>query len=53
MAAAPQSKPVVDRDARAATSLVVALRNAFAAALVAFGLTFPIISYHAESNINN
>src|SRR5271157_5404704 len=33
--------------------LVPALRTAAAAALVAFGLAFPIISYHAESNINN
>ncbi len=36
-----------------AAHLVPALRNALAAALVAFGLSFPIISYHAESNINN
>src|SRR5271157_1379491 len=33
--------------------LVPALRTAAAAALVAFGLCFPIISYHAESNIEN
>jgi branched-chain amino acid transport system permease protein len=33
--------------------LVPALRTAAAAALVAFGLSFPIISYHAESNIEN
>src|ERR1700746_2911247 len=30
-----------------------ALRNAAAAGLVALGLAFPTISYHAESNINN
>ncbi|RBP11414.1 branched-chain amino acid transport system permease protein [Roseiarcus fermentans] len=53
MTAAPQSKPLADPDAKAAPSIVPALRNAFAAALVAFGLCFPIISYHAESNINN
>jgi branched-chain amino acid transport system permease protein len=33
--------------------LVPSLRSAAAAGLVAFGLSFPIISYHAESNINN
>src|ERR1700723_3123476 len=33
--------------------LVPALRNAAAAGLVAFGASFPIITYHAESNINN
>src|SRR5258708_11111414 len=36
-----------------AGQFVPALRNAAAAALVAFGLSFPIISYHAASNINN
>ena len=36
-----------------AAQLVPALRTAAAAGLVAFGLSFPIISYHAESNINN
>ena len=33
--------------------LVPALRSAAAAGLVAFGLSFPIIAYHAEANINN
>src|SRR5580704_18913261 len=33
--------------------LVPSLRAAAAAACVAFGLSFPIISYHAESNIEN
>ena len=33
--------------------LVPALRTAAAAALVVFGLCFPIISYRAEANINN
>src|SRR3974390_2550768 len=36
-----------------AAQLVPALRTAAAAGLVAFGLAFPIISYHAEANINN
>ena len=53
MTAAPQTTPIAQADATAAGQLVPALRNAFAAALVAFGLAFPIISYHAESNINN
>ena len=53
MTAAPQTKPAVQEKATTASSIVPALRNAFAAALVAFGLCFPIISYHAESNINN
>ena len=53
MTAAPQTTPIAEADATAAGQLVPALRNAFAAALVAFGLAFPIISYHAEANINN
>src|SRR5271166_821186 len=53
MTAAPQTTPIAEADAPAAGQFVSALRNAFAAALVAFGLAFPIISYHAESNINN
>ena len=53
MTAAPQSTPVAEVKETTASSIVPALRNAFAAALVAFGLCFPIISYHAESNINN
>ena len=36
-----------------AGQFVPALRNAAAAGLVAFCISFPIISYHAESNINN
>jgi branched-chain amino acid transport system permease protein len=36
-----------------AGQLVASLRAAAVAALVAFGLSFPIISYHAEANINN
>jgi branched-chain amino acid transport system permease protein len=35
------------------TQFMPALRNAAAAGLVAFGVSFPILSYHAESNINN
>ncbi len=53
MTAAPQSKPVAERAEATATPFIPALRNAAAAALVAFGLSFPIISYHADSNINN
>jgi branched-chain amino acid transport system permease protein len=53
MTAAPQSTPVAKSGEAAVAPLMIALRNAFAAALVTFGLTFPIISYHAESNINN
>ena len=53
MTAAPQSTPIVGAKETTASSVVPALRNALAAALVAFGLCFPIISFHAESNINN
>jgi branched-chain amino acid transport system permease protein len=55
MTAAPQTKPQTAQIARAtsAAQVVPALRTAFVAALVAFGLAFPIISYHAEANINN
>ena len=54
MTAAPQTTPLAKADETAAASqLVPALRNAIVSALVAFGLCFPIISYHAESNINN
>ena len=53
MTAAPQTTPLAEANASAAGQLVPALRNAFVAALVAFGLAFPIISYHAEANINN
>jgi branched-chain amino acid transport system permease protein len=54
MTAAPQTTPLAKADERvAASQLVPALRTAIVSALVAFGLCFPIISYHAESNINN
>ena len=57
MTAAPQSTPQARRSPRRRRRRRLrsfpALRNALAAALVAFGLCFPIISYHAESNINN
>ncbi len=53
MTAAPQSTPVADQPEAVATTYAPALRTAAAAALVAFCLAFPIISYHAESNINN
>ncbi len=53
MAAAPQSKPADQSDEASGATIGTAIRNAAAAALVAFGLCFPIISYHAESNINN
>ena len=53
MSAAPQSTPVADSARASSAQAVPALRNALAAALVAFGLCFPIISYRAEANINN
>ena len=55
MTAAPQSTTAAETGETKTTAapLLTALRNAFAAALVAFGLCFPIISYHAEANINN
>ncbi|HEX7465542.1 MAG TPA: high-affinity branched-chain amino acid ABC transporter permease LivM, partial [Usitatibacter sp.] len=50
----PQTTPLAKADdAAAASQLVPALRTAIVSGLVAFGLCFPIISYHAESNINN
>jgi branched-chain amino acid transport system permease protein len=53
MTAAPQTTPLAKTSEAATAGIVPALRNALAWALVAFGLGFPIISYHAESNINN
>jgi branched-chain amino acid transport system permease protein len=53
MTAAPQTTPLASGSESTASQLVPALRTAVAAALVAFALSFPIISYHAESNINN
>jgi branched-chain amino acid transport system permease protein len=53
MTAAPQTTPLATASEATASQLVPALRTAFVAALVAFGLSFPIISYHAESNIEN
>ncbi|MBV8107265.1 MAG: high-affinity branched-chain amino acid ABC transporter permease LivM [Hyphomicrobiales bacterium] len=53
MTAAPQTTPLASASETTASQLVPALRTAVAAALVAFALSFPIISYHAESNINN
>ena len=53
MTATPQTTPLAEAGATSASQLVPALRNGLAAALVAFGLSFPIITYHAESNINN
>src|SRR5271166_3414418 len=52
MTAAPQTSPLAET-AVSTGQLVPSLRSAAAAACVAFGLAFPIISYHAESNINN
>src|SRR5271166_5486700 len=52
MTAAPQTSPLAET-AVSTGQLVPSLRTAAAAACVAFGLSFPIISYHAESNINN
>src|SRR5271154_4616099 len=50
---APSQTSEIAAPATTAGQFVPALRNAAAAGLVAFGLAFPIISYHAESNINN
>src|SRR5271170_6810169 len=50
---APSQTSELTEGAASAGQLVPALRTAAAAALVAFGLCFPIISYHAESNIEN
>src|SRR5271165_6135981 len=52
MTAAPQTSQLAETVVSTG-QLVPSLRSAAAAALVAFGLSFPIISYHAESNINN
>ena len=53
MTVAPQSTPVAGSAEATSSTLVPALRTAAAAACVAFGLCFPIISYRAEANINN
>ena len=53
MTAAPQTTPLATAGETTASQFVPALRTAFVSALVAFGLAFPIISYHAESNIEN
>src|SRR6201988_2655711 len=50
---APSQTPETAAPVATATQFVPALRTAAAAGLVAFGLSFPIISYHAASNINN
>src|ERR1700691_3329560 len=50
---APSQTSEIAVPAATAAQFVPALRNAAAAGLVAFGLSFPIISYHAQSNINN
>ena len=50
---APSQTSEIAAPVATAAQFVPALRNAAAAGLVAFGLSFPIISYHAESNINN
>ena len=47
MTAAPQTSELADT-AVSTGQLVPSLRSAAAAACVAFGLAFPIISYHAE-----
>jgi branched-chain amino acid transport system permease protein len=52
MTAAPQTSELADTVVSTG-QLVPSLRSAAAAACVAFGLSFPIISYHAEANINN
>jgi branched-chain amino acid transport system permease protein len=50
---APSQTSEIAAPVATAGQFVPALRNAAAAGLVAFGISFPIISYHAESNINN
>src|SRR5277367_3545319 len=50
---APSQTTELAESSASAGQLVPALRTAAVAALVAFGLCFPIISYHAESNIEN
>ena len=50
---APSQTSEIAAPVATAAQFVPALRTAAAAGLVAFGLSFPIISYHAESNINN
>ena len=50
---APSQTSEIAAPAATSAQVVPALRTAATAALVAFGLCFPIISYHAESNINN
>src|SRR5271155_4868635 len=50
---APSQASEIAAPAATAAQFVPALRNAAAAGLVAFCLCFPIISYHAEWNINN
>src|SRR5271154_811695 len=50
---APSQTSEIAAPVATAGQFVPALRNAAAAGLVAFCISFPIISYHAESNINN
>src|SRR5271155_1388295 len=50
---APSQTSEIAAPVATAAQFVPALRTAAAAALVAFCLAFPIITYHAESNINN
>src|ERR1700735_3467859 len=52
MSAPSQTTEIADPVATGA-QFIPALRTAAAAGLVAFGVSFPILSYHAESNINN
>src|SRR5580693_1978767 len=50
---APSQTSEIAAPVATTAQFVPALRTALAAGLVAFGLSFPIISYHAVSNINN
>ena len=52
MTAAPQTSPLAET-VESSGQLVSSLKSAAAAALVAFGMSFPILSYRAEANINN
>ena len=53
MSAPSQTSELTENVAGCRAARSGAIRAAAAAALVAFGLSFPIISYHAESNIEN
>ena len=53
MTSTPQTSPAALAEEAPAVNYGLVIRNAAAAALVTFGLCFPIIAYQAESNIDN